>query len=744
MARYENNTVRSVHQINAELEKIKLSIQTLLDREGSQPNQMEAELDMNSNRILNTPSPLNQNDVVNKQYVDQILVDQGAQAVTPVDLARITADGVNTVYTVPNVNDSPSRSYLVFIDGVHQKPEVDYMVTGTELVMSSPAPSGAFVDITYYEPQVVNRITNNVKYYSSLQVAIEDTSLTEGESVVTTGYYEANDGGGATYNVVPKLTGTADGGSYIDALNGSVQLELVSSANQIVFGVRGTGYPVDDGQQLNKYAEYCRSTGSTLRLVAPAPQLIYTTETIDFKGVHVEGDFPATINFGPTPSNMNFVALTGIPSPRPSVSDVYTDPERLPTEGVCIFSDVATTVVEVSAEYVLKGFGVSGWLASTGQVCIRDPLTGSYRGVTFDWEDVWVTGSGGDGIALENGIEVCTWKNVKSNYNNGYGVTTAGGGGDDNQEYFECYNCEFRVNRLDGFLMANFRKGVKFEFCNGNSNGWYGLGASAVTKPIDERFIRGLVRIQGVQTFGAANLKIKDCYSEDCARLATFELNNPLKGLEITGNYSIPTLGLSDINNDMFYFYDDGTSQLRNLVIKNNNIQDSSRGKIFNGDVTESDFVDAEIGYIQTTDYDLSKINHVVQQSKKYEQEQEFLNHIKVPFENIGDGSAGTFTSNYILDNIRDIGQGNNSHARGTCYLLTSNWQATNANNGGAYLVWAYRSASGLVLGNVLAFGSTQGFTSAPSVGSDGVLSVQLDSFYRAQITRIDLNGYKA
>ncbi|AUS01808.1 coil containing protein [Vibrio phage 1.293.O._10N.261.52.E1] len=51
--RYVPNSPRSVPEIRAELDRIAEAIDTMLDREGTSPNEMKADLDMDGNKILN-------------------------------------------------------------------------------------------------------------------------------------------------------------------------------------------------------------------------------------------------------------------------------------------------------------------------------------------------------------------------------------------------------------------------------------------------------------------------------------------------------------------------------------------------------------------------------------------------------------------------------------------------------------------------------------------------------------------
>ena len=68
MARYTTSGQKtSLEALNAELEKIAVSQEDLLSRVGDTPNQIECNLDMNNNRILNLPTPVNPSDIVRLQ-----------------------------------------------------------------------------------------------------------------------------------------------------------------------------------------------------------------------------------------------------------------------------------------------------------------------------------------------------------------------------------------------------------------------------------------------------------------------------------------------------------------------------------------------------------------------------------------------------------------------------------------------------------------------------------------------------
>lgn len=83
MARYsdERNTVFSIQGINAELEKVSNTQEDHLSRKpGDSPNMMETDLDMNSNRIFNLPTPITDNEPLTKSAGEGILDGATQQA----------------------------------------------------------------------------------------------------------------------------------------------------------------------------------------------------------------------------------------------------------------------------------------------------------------------------------------------------------------------------------------------------------------------------------------------------------------------------------------------------------------------------------------------------------------------------------------------------------------------------------------------------------------------------------------
>lgn len=62
----------SVEALNANFQLLQTVINSLLSRDGASPNQMEAPLDMNNQRIYNLPNALNENEPLTKGQFDSL------------------------------------------------------------------------------------------------------------------------------------------------------------------------------------------------------------------------------------------------------------------------------------------------------------------------------------------------------------------------------------------------------------------------------------------------------------------------------------------------------------------------------------------------------------------------------------------------------------------------------------------------------------------------------------------------
>lgn len=77
-----NNETSAVNTINTNNDSVETAIENTLSRDGTSPNTMSADLDMNSNQILNLPAPSADTDVVRKTELDAAVAALEAGIVT--------------------------------------------------------------------------------------------------------------------------------------------------------------------------------------------------------------------------------------------------------------------------------------------------------------------------------------------------------------------------------------------------------------------------------------------------------------------------------------------------------------------------------------------------------------------------------------------------------------------------------------------------------------------------------------
>lgn len=84
------NQTEALTKINANFDDIAEKIDTLLSRDGDTPNQMEANLDMNSYRITNLPAPVNTTEPARLAEIQELV--SGGIPAGSIDGDRITTN----------------------------------------------------------------------------------------------------------------------------------------------------------------------------------------------------------------------------------------------------------------------------------------------------------------------------------------------------------------------------------------------------------------------------------------------------------------------------------------------------------------------------------------------------------------------------------------------------------------------------------------------------------------------------
>lgn len=151
--RYNANTASTIGQVNAELEKIQEAIGDTLSREGDSPNQMQAVLDMNSNRVINGTTPVSNKDLATKEYVDNALSTSnlvGADRPPVIEQSQTLLSSQVVVTYAPPIDLAQSVVYLTGNDADEKRLFVNthfFVISPTELQLFESYPAGSTVTV---------------------------------------------------------------------------------------------------------------------------------------------------------------------------------------------------------------------------------------------------------------------------------------------------------------------------------------------------------------------------------------------------------------------------------------------------------------------------------------------------------------------------------------------------------------------------------------------------------------------
>tara|TARA_R110000796_G_scaffold134362_1_gene250123 strand:+ start:1709 stop:2236 length:528 start_codon:yes stop_codon:yes gene_type:complete len=126
MARYiKSGTPYTIGEVDSHLEEIEVAITDTLSRKGDTPNQMEADLDMNSKRVLNLPPPS-----------------------TPLEPVRLIDVAGIVDITLRDLTFSSSASPTLSIDSVYNNQLITLTSATTCTITMNSAPAGTTVFFT--------------------------------------------------------------------------------------------------------------------------------------------------------------------------------------------------------------------------------------------------------------------------------------------------------------------------------------------------------------------------------------------------------------------------------------------------------------------------------------------------------------------------------------------------------------------------------------------------------------------
>jgi hypothetical protein len=124
------NYTSAIATINANSDRVETAIENTLSRNGASPNEMEASLDMNSNRILNLPAPGSAGEPVRQQDIDALITAIVNASNTGTNYVSKLGDTMTGVLTF---NVTPSTAALITVPGfvVAKNGGIQSITTGT-------------------------------------------------------------------------------------------------------------------------------------------------------------------------------------------------------------------------------------------------------------------------------------------------------------------------------------------------------------------------------------------------------------------------------------------------------------------------------------------------------------------------------------------------------------------------------------------------------------------------------------
>jgi hypothetical protein len=121
------NDTTATERINDNFKALQEAIENTLSRDGTGPNYMDADLDMNSYRIINSSDPVEDNDIVNLKYVEERIggaVEASKTAVSAASQAASSAQSAlvsstNAINTLRNAEEQLSNT-ITYVDEAKQ------------------------------------------------------------------------------------------------------------------------------------------------------------------------------------------------------------------------------------------------------------------------------------------------------------------------------------------------------------------------------------------------------------------------------------------------------------------------------------------------------------------------------------------------------------------------------------------------------------------------------------------------
>lgn len=266
---------QSTTTINSNTQNLRDAFDNTLSLDGSTPNAMQADFDMNSNDILNVDKLY-----INGLYIDGQPVSAGTLNYNGVIKETQTATSGQTVFNLTTMVYNPGiNSLSVYVDGVYQNPSTYTENNSTRITFSAGLHVGAIVDFVALS---INEITGAADASS-----VTYTPLTQsfyGSSTITVKSALDQTSNKIKQTVSVKDFGAVGNGTTDDTV--AIQAAL-SSGNRSIFIPEGT-YIVSSVTGANVHLF---GSGTIKKKAATKSEMIYLTGTNVVEGITLDYDW---------------------------------------------------------------------------------------------------------------------------------------------------------------------------------------------------------------------------------------------------------------------------------------------------------------------------------------------------------------------------------------------------------------------------------------------------------------------
>ena len=129
-----NNDTAATALINDNFKELQKAVENTLSRNGTTPNFMDADLDMNSYRIINSADPVEDNDIVNLKYVNE-RIGGAAEAVTEAkaSASQAASSAQSALVSATNALNSANNAYTWSQEAKTAAEDPNVVAVGTDL-----------------------------------------------------------------------------------------------------------------------------------------------------------------------------------------------------------------------------------------------------------------------------------------------------------------------------------------------------------------------------------------------------------------------------------------------------------------------------------------------------------------------------------------------------------------------------------------------------------------------------------